>query len=94
MCTAHFSGHLWGCLPRGVYLGAAGADLGFPAGGVPTYDFAKFSQKLHENENILGRSGRAPGAPPLDPPLGGGSVQKEWHTPVKTLLFRNYFYGR
>ena len=35
-----------------------------PVGGAPTYDFAKFSEKLHEIEKILG------GGPlPLDPPL-------------------------
>ena len=40
-----------------------------PTGGgvVPTYDFAKFSKKLHEIMTILGRRGRR--APPLDPPL-------------------------
>ena len=50
----------------------AGADQGLPVGGgadplgVPTYDFVKFSQKLHEIEKILGRGGaRAGGAPPL-----------------------------
>ena len=54
-----------------------GADPGFPVGrganplgrGSPTYDFVKFSQKLHEIEKILGcgegGGGRgAPGAPP------------------------------
>ena len=49
----------------------SGADLGFPVGrganppGAPTYDFVKFSEKLHEIEKILVRRG----APPLDPPL-------------------------
>ena len=39
------------------------ADPGFPVGGganlggAPTYDFVKFSQKLHEIEKILGRWG-------------------------------------
>ena len=28
--------------------------------GAPTYDFAKFCEKLHEIENILGRRGRPP----------------------------------
>ena len=38
--------------------------------GAPTYDFAKFSQKLHEIERIWApRGGRASLAPPLDPPL-------------------------
>ena len=39
--------------------------------GAPTYDFAKFSQKLHEIERIWipwGRASLAP-PPPLDPPL-------------------------
>ena len=51
-----------------------GADPGFPVGrganplgGSPTYDFVKFSQKLHEIEKILGCGGR--GGAPLDPPL-------------------------
>ena len=35
-----------------------------PSRRAPTYDFAKISEKLHENENILGCRGRAPGAPP------------------------------
>ena len=50
-----------------------GADPGFPVGGgadplggAPTYDFVKFSEKLHEIEKILGRrgGGRAGCAPP------------------------------
>ena len=47
----------------------AGADIGFTIGGaptlqgVPTYDFAKISEKLHEIEKILVRGGG--GAPPL-----------------------------
>ena len=52
----------------------AGADPGFPvggganpSGGAPTYEFAKFREKLHEIEKILGRRGggaRAGRAPP------------------------------
>ena len=52
------------------------ADPGFPRGGgansrgAPTYDFAKFSEKLHEIERIWTPSG---GARPkfyyVDPPL-------------------------
>ena len=39
-----------------------------PKGGVPTYYSANFSQKLHENEEILGqRGGHASLAPPLRP---------------------------
>ena len=39
-------------------------------GGAPTYDFAIFSQKLHEIERIWApRRGRTSLAPPLDPPL-------------------------
>ena len=41
-----------------------------PQGGAPTYDFAKFSQKLHEIERIWApRGGARPLHPPLDPPL-------------------------
>ena len=37
----------------------------FPEEGTPTYDFAKFSQKLHEIERIWTRGGaRVPRAPP------------------------------
>ena len=50
----------------------AGADPRFPVEGgtnhpwgAPTYEFAKFSKKLHEIEKILGRGGgHVPGAPP------------------------------
>ena len=35
-----------------------------PKGGAPTYYLANFSRKLHENEEILGRGGRVPRAPP------------------------------
>ena len=39
-------------------------------GGEPTYDFAKFFQKLHEIERIWSPGGaRAPRAPPLNLPL-------------------------
>ena len=45
-----------------------GGGANSPGGGLPTYDFAKFSQKLNEIERIwtLGGVPRAP----LDPPLG------------------------
>ena len=43
------------------------ADPGFPRGGganprggAPTYYLVNFSRKLHENEEILSRGGRAP----------------------------------
>ena len=36
--------------------------------GTPTYDFAKFSQKLHKIERIWTPRVASP-APPLDPPL-------------------------
>ena len=36
-----------------------------PPEGAPKYDFAKFSEKLHEIEKILSLGGRTP----LDPPL-------------------------
>ena len=53
------------------------ADLGFPRGGganspggAPTYDFAKFSQKLHEIERIWApRGGARPKFYYVDPPL-------------------------
>ena len=48
------------------YLNKPGADPGFPVGGganppggAPTYDFAKFCEKLSEIEKILGRRGGA-----------------------------------
>ena len=52
---------------RILYYGSsAGADPGFPVAGdanslerrVPTYDFAKFSEKLHEIEKIMGCRGK------------------------------------
>ena len=53
----------------------SGADTGFPVGGggrggAPTYEFAKFSKKLHENEKIAGRVGGGDGGRPgpLRPP--------------------------
>ena len=59
----------------GVPQHATAADPGFPqgggrqllggGGGSPTYDFAKFSRKLHEIERIRApRGARAPCAPP------------------------------
>ena len=39
-----------------------------PRGGGATYDFAKFSQKLHEIERIWTATGGASLTPPLDPP--------------------------
>ena len=53
------------------------ADPGFPRGGganpkggAPTYYLTNISQKLHENEEILGqRGGARPLRPPLDPRL-------------------------
>ena len=54
----------------------SGADPGFPYEGVSTLQqghqhiiFTKFSETLHEIENILVRRGGTPGVPPLDPPL-------------------------
>ena len=49
------------------------ADPGFPRGGrqtlqrAPSYDFGKFSQKLHEIERIWTPKGG--GGRPLDPPM-------------------------
>ena len=52
------------------------ADPGFPRGGgtnspggAPTYDFAKFSQKLHEIERIWTLGGVSPKFYYVDPPL-------------------------
>ena len=48
-------------------LSGGGAD----PRGVPTYDFVKISQKLHEIEKFLGRRGGTRRVrPPLNPPLG------------------------
>ena len=61
-----------------IYIDLTGVDPGFHVGGgakplgrgAPTYDFVKFSEKLHEIEKILDRKGGgAPGAPPLNPSL-------------------------
>ena len=59
-----------------MYFNWSVADPGFPRGGganspggAPTYDFAKFSQKLHEIERIWAPGGARPSRPPLDPPL-------------------------
>ena len=41
-----------------------------PSRGAPTYDFVKFSEKLHEIEKFLGLKGRH--SPPLNPALVGG----------------------
>ena len=62
-----------------ILLSDSVADLGFPRGGganspggAPTYDFAKFSQKLHEIERIWtpgGGGGTRPKFYYVDPPL-------------------------
>ena len=47
------------------------ADPGFPRGGgansrgAPTFDFAKFSQKVHEIERIWTPGGACPLCPPI-----------------------------
>ena len=64
--------------PRSANVTVAAADPGFSQGGrqlpggASTYDFAKFSWKLHKLERIWvpGGGGLAPPAPPLNPPLG------------------------
>ena len=56
------------------------ADPGFPlggdanprGGGAPTYEFAKFSQKMHAIERIWTRGG-VPRAP-LDPPMALNNI--------------------
>ena len=45
-------------------------------GGAPTYEIAKFSEKLHEIEKISGRRGG--GAPPKPP--NGYSIDKTNHS--------------
>ena len=68
-------GHVWqeACVAGGMCgRRHAGADPGFPVGGgadppggAPTYDFAKFREKLHEIEKILGcRRGACRACPP------------------------------
>ena len=65
------------CLYSIINYQEAVADPGFPGGGganspgggAPTYDFAKFPQKLHEIERIWTPGGVRPLQPPLDPPL-------------------------
>ena len=70
----------------------AGTDPGFPIGGgtnplggVPTYDFAKFCEKLHEIEKMLGRRGSVRRGRPQDPPLGSYQIElvtkKKFSTP-------------
>ena len=46
--------------------------------GVLTYDFAKFSQKLHEMRKFWAIGGHVPGAPPLDPLLRWVWVVGNW----------------
>ena len=51
-----------------------------PGGRVSTYDFAKFSKKLHATEEMLGHRGKSQEHPPLDLPLGSqpfANIQKE-----------------
>ena len=67
------------------------ADLGFPQGGgtnspggMPTYNFAKISQKLHEIERIwTPRWGAHPKFYYVDPPLVGK---------VSVTAFQNFFW--
>ena len=65
------------------------ADPGFPRGeganpprGAPTYDFAKFSQKLHEIERIWTPRGRGECVPRerLDPPVKSMPFRWFWVT--------------
>ena len=54
-----------------------GADL--LGGGVPTYDFVIFSEKLHEIKKIFGREGwGAPPNPPLQVTGGRRTVEKSF----------------
>ena len=83
-------------------VGIAGADPGFPRGGgansprgVPTYDFAKFSQKLHEIERIWTPQG---GARPkffyVDPPLNWIQLVKKFDTSVKSWHFKAIYFSK
>ena len=64
---------------RGQQVASSVVDPGFPrgggadsgGGGAPTYDFAKFSQKLHEIERNFtpGGGGTCPKFYYVDPPL-------------------------
>ena len=45
-------------------------DPGYPLEVVPTYNFSKISEKLHDIENILVSRGHVPRVLPLDPPFG------------------------
>ena len=47
---------------------------GADARGVSTYDFAKFSKKLHENGKILGQRGDKCQGCPLGSTTGSGEV--------------------
>ena len=73
------------------------ADPGFPQGGcqlsrgAPTYDFAKFSRKLHEIERIGCPGGRAPPVPPLNLPLSGSAFwQEPYFIQVQTKNWSTY----
>ena len=62
----------------------SGADTGFPVGGgadplgggAPTYDFVKFSEKLHEIEKILGRGGARAGCTPPKSATGSDLMER------------------
>ena len=66
-------GSKYACFREIIYLNSV-ADPGFlrgggtnpRGGGAPTYDFAKFSKKMHEIERIWTRGHPSP---PLDPPM-------------------------
>ena len=75
------------------------ADPGFPRGGganspggAPTYDFAKFFQKLHEIERIWAPRG---GGASLAPPLRSATViyylADRFHPPLSFKLEIAYF---
>ena len=50
--------------------------------GAPTYDFAKFSQKLHEIERIWTPGGARPKFYYVDPPLQAEYCKNVWKTIV------------
>ena len=74
-----------------------GADPGFPVGegadplgGASTYDFVKFSEKLHEIEKILGCRGARAGCP-RNPPLLSCKRPRRYHRANMTQVTEKFF---
>ena len=66
-----------------------------PQGSAPTYDFAKFSQKLHEIERIWTRE-RASLAPPLRSVFTSASIRSMWllYPSISFTCWRMYVLGK